>query len=258
MRALLVLIVAVSPVVGAASPAPPAPKYGPAEAPRAVPLSRDHAYLQDPAHPAPDYWALAPYYAPQFNDMSCSAAAVTAVVNGALRAGRLLGNEERNVTQQALLDKVRTHRWKERVNKGGWHGAYGLTLEQLRDVTRDALVAYGAASVEVQSVDASATNAEGEAGLAAFRRVLEGNERSASDFVLVHFVQDGLTGAPGGPYAHISPVGAYDAERRRVLVMDVDREWYEPYWVADDVLWRAMSVRTKAFGSGGWVRVSIR
>ncbi len=246
----VILLVAV-PAFGA----PPVPKYGPAEAPRAVPLSRDHAYLQDPAHPAPDYWALAPYYVPQFNDMSCSAAAVTAVVNGALRAGRALGNEDRNVTQQALLDRVRTQHWKERVNKGGWHGAYGLTLAQLREVTKDALAAYGAATVEVESVDAAAA---GEAGLEAFRRALEGNERSASDFVLLHFVQDGLTGAPGGPYAHISPVGAYDAARRRVLVMDVDREWYEPYWVADDALWRAMSVTTKAFGSGGWVRVTVK
>ncbi|WP_139366755.1 hypothetical protein [Trichlorobacter thiogenes] len=34
--------------------AAPTPKY----APKTVPLSRDHVYFQNPAHPAPDYWAL--------------------------------------------------------------------------------------------------------------------------------------------------------------------------------------------------------
>ncbi|MGC4118533.1 MAG: phytochelatin synthase family protein [Myxococcales bacterium] len=101
---------------------------------------------------------------------------------------------------------------------------------------------------------ASATSADGTAeGLARLRAALEENERSARDAMIVHFVQDELTAAPGGPYPHISPIGAYDAARRRVLVLDVDREWYEPYWVSDEALFKAMSRRTSAFGAGGWV-----
>jgi hypothetical protein len=34
----------------------------------------------------------------------------------------------------------------------------------------------------------------------------------------------------------MAPVAAYDAEKRRVLLLDPDREWYEPYWVADETL----------------------
>jgi Phytochelatin synthase len=40
-----------------------------------------------------------------------------------------------------------------------------------------------------------------------------------------------LTGDWDGP--HISPIGAYDRDARQVLIMDVDREWYVPYWSPD-------------------------
>jgi hypothetical protein len=66
-----------------------------------------------------------------------------------------------------------------------------------------------------------------------------------------------VTEAQGGPYPHISPIGAYDKTNERVLVMDVDREWYEPYWVSDERLLLAMSKKTERFGFGGylWIRV---
>ena len=47
---------------------------------------------------------------------------------------------------------------------------------------------------------------------------------------MIHFIQELLTGAKGGPYQHISVIGAYDKQRARVLIMDVDRAWYVPYW----------------------------
>jgi hypothetical protein len=47
-----------------------------------------------------------------------------------------------------------------------------------------------------------------------------------------------LTGDWDGP--HISPIGAYDRGAQQVLVMDVDREWYVPYWSPDAKLLDAM------------------
>ena len=37
-----------------------------------------------------------------------------------------------------------------------------------------------------------------------------------------------------------------------VLVLDVDRRWYEPYWAADVQVFKAMAVKTKNFGHGGY------
>lgn len=68
-----------------------------------------------------------------------------------------------------------------------------------------------------------------------------------------HFACRAGSFPPGGPYAHISPVGACDEKIRRVLIFDVDRQWYEPYWAADVQVLRAMSAKTKAFGQGGYV-----
>src|SRR3712207_5833198 len=42
------------------------------------------------------------------------------------------------------------------------------------------------------------------------------------------------TGDWDGP--HISPIGAYDAQRHQVLILDVDRQWYVPYWSGDEQL----------------------
>jgi hypothetical protein len=72
----------------------------------------------------------------------------------------------------------------------------------------------------------------------AHKRLLIENEASDRDIVLVYFNQGVLTGDWDGP--HISPVGAYDADRGSVLIMDVDREWYIPYWSSDRALLEAM------------------
>jgi len=62
--------------------------------------------------------------------------------------------------------------------------------------------------------------------LANLQRMLIENEASDRDIVLVYFNQGVLTGDWDGP--HISPIAAYDADHGRVLVMDVDRQWYIP------------------------------
>jgi hypothetical protein len=91
------------------------------------------------------------------------------------------------------------------------------------------------------------------------RAVLDANERTDRDVVLVYYNQGVLTGSWDGP--HISPIGAYDADRHRVLIMDVDRQWYVPYWVSDAKLLEAMlqpappSLGVLAGETGGLIRV---
>ena len=209
------------------------PKYGPPGHPYATALSKDHEYFQSSKHPASDFWALIPYYVPQFNDASCSVASVVNVINAIIAQKGDLGNDVSNVTQAKILDLVTAQRWKAHVTAPGYLGQFGLTLDQLAQVTKASLTAFGINQYTVESAqiqDDSATS------LSQFRELLVKNERSADDFVMIHFVQDEVTRAPGGPFAHISPIGAYDAKNRKVLVLDVDREWYEPYWVSDEIV----------------------
>ena len=83
------------------------PKLGPA----AISLQQSHDYLQ--SHPAPDYWALGPYYEPQASGGACSLAAIAILVN-ALR-GLPAHATEAVVTQQALLEAVGSKQWAEEM-----------------------------------------------------------------------------------------------------------------------------------------------
>ena len=192
----------------------------------AIPIQGSHEYLQSSA--APDYWALSPYYLPQGTASSCSVAAIAMLVN-ALR-GLPASEEVPLVTEQALLEAAVIPRWRLQTAENG----SGVTWDELQRYVRASLQAFDvAAQVDVlKPEDASA------ASLAQVRSWLMQNEETDEDIVLVYFNQGVLTGSWDGP--HISPIAAYDARRRRALVMDVDRQWYVPYWVADDKLLEAM------------------
>jgi hypothetical protein len=200
----------------------PKPKLGPA----AISLQQSHEYLQ--SHPAPDYWALSPYYVPQPTGSACSLAAITMLLN-ALRglpgdaAGPL-------VTQQALLEAVGSKEWAEQTADRG----SGVRWDEFEKYLRLSLEAYKL-NTEFEILrprDASV------ATLAQLKQLLIENETSDADIVLVYFDQGVLTGDWDGP--HISPIAAHDADGGKVLIMDVDRQWYIPYWSSDEALLAAM------------------
>jgi hypothetical protein len=233
-----------------AAPAPRAaepaarPKYGA----QAVRLQDDRSHVRE--REAPDFWALLPYYLPQPTDSACSSASVAMLLN-ALRAGQALGADEPLVTHDGLLERAGDAEWTRAVRPGG----EGSSLDQLGRRIERSLGAYGLAGYRVEVVhtpDASA------AALARLREALTANEVSRTDFVLANFLQSELTGDPEGAVGHIAPIAAYDAVRRRVLMLDPDRTWYEPYWVSDEVLLRGMSTRDADGGGQArgfvWIR----
>lgn len=221
-------------------------KFGP----DAVPIGQSHGYLREQA--APDFWALSPYYEAQSTDSACSLAAIAMLIN-ALRGLPPFATDPL-VTQKGLLTAAAKPEWAKETAAGGsgvtWQGFVGYVSRSLE--------AYGLdAEIEVLK---PADNSQ--ATLDAVRRLLTDNEVSDRDIVLVYFNQGVLTGDWDGP--HISPIGAYDAARRRVLVMDVDRQWYVPYWSSDEKLLEAMlRPAPKTFVSlagetGGLIRVRKR
>ena len=153
------------------------------------------------------------------------------LVNG-LRAARPLDADDELVTPAGLLELIPAGEWKEKVASGG----PGVTLDELGRIVPRVLKAYdiGHARIEIIRLD---HDTEGAARL---RRLLAENERSDRDLILANFLQSALTGDPAGAVGHIAPIGAYDARRDRVLILDPDRRWYEPYWVAVESLLAAM------------------
>lgn len=230
-------------------------KYSPVNGALAVPLSIDNAYLRTPKVKAYDYWSLSSFYVPQYNSYACSAASVSMALNALLNARRSRGDMDENISQPDLLEKVSGAEWKGLRSEAPAAERHGVTLEQLGRLSKEAMTAYGAVGA---SVTVTMVESEDARTLEAFRAALASNESNPDDILLMHFAQDVVTGAPGGPYAHVSPVGAYDAKTRRVLVFDVDRQWYEPYWVTDSQLLKAMGLKTKSFGHGGYVVITTR
>jgi hypothetical protein len=203
------------------------PKYGP----QATRLFVDHRYLQQSA--AADYWRLSPYYLGQRDDRSCSLACVTMLVNFA-RAKAKLRADQPLATQDELFERVDSKLWRAGLAAEG----AGVTLDQLAELSARALIAYEVQGAKVHRHHMPVASPE---ELTKLRTLLAANEKSDDDLWLVNVLQSELTGDPEGAVGHFIPVAAYDAELDRVLLLDPDRRWYEPYWVSTATLLKAMS-----------------
>jgi hypothetical protein len=201
------------------------PKYGP----DATLLAGSHEFINE--SPAPDYWALSPYYVGQQTDSACSLATVAMIVNAA-RAGQRLSADDELATQSGLLKRLHNPAWERAVAADG----DGVSLEELKPLLEASLKAFGVRRATVEATrlaDASAGARE------RLHKALVENEKSAQTFIVANFLQGVFTG--DAQVGHFAPVGAYDEKRKRVLIMDPDRKWYEPYWVPEETFLKGMA-----------------
>jgi Phytochelatin synthase len=197
------------------------PKLGP----DAVPITHRTAYLR--SAPAPDYWMLGPFYVAQRSSSDCSVASLTMAVN--LLRGLPAGADEPIVTEARLLSEL--GEWAGEVAQGG----SGVTFAELEAMAKRVLAAF---HLQDHAIEVVRPRDGGAEALATLKQALAANEASDQDVALVYFNQGVLTGDWDGP--HISPIAAYDQGTGQVLIMDVDREWYVPYWTSDERLLEAM------------------
>lgn len=241
---LRLVSIALATALVTAMPAAAREKLGP----NATTILESNEYLRDA--PAPDYWAMAPFYVPQETSSACSLAAITIALN-TLR-GLPEWNNEAVLTQSDLLDIVGDETWREQTAVDG----PGVLFSEFVAYTRGALAATGFGSARVTAKQPATADAE---ALAAFRAALAENEASADSVMIVAYSQGMVTGDWFGP--HASPIAAYDAANDRVLIMDVDRQWYVPYWTGTATLLAAMTkpappeMGRLAGDRGGWILI---
>ncbi len=206
------------------------PKYGPEGAPKAIPLAQSNEYFRDSRHPAPAFWSLISFYIPQTKGGSCGSATLAMVLNAA-RARQTKSASESVITEETLWQRVDSTLWKSKLNEGRYRGQYGLDLNQMGKLARAAFQIFGFQKVAVQVIHIDKSSTQNSIQL-----VKDLKSLSQTVFILANFNQKIFT--DDADVGHFAPVGAYDEERRRILILDPDRGagelkgYYEPYWVS--------------------------
>lgn len=194
------------------------PRY----APGIVSILNSHEYISK--QKALIYWKISPYYISQRNDRSCSLASATMIVNAA-RSSSLLCANQLLATQDDLLTRVTDEGWSKAVGLNG----QGETLDQLKVLLAKALKVYGMHDFTIEAIHIKDST---EGDLSVLRNALIEGETTGQVFIVANFNKEFFcTDAWNG--GHFAPVGAYDQQARSVLIMDPDRESYEPYWVPE-------------------------
>lgn len=201
-----------------------------------IPLRADHAYLRGAAGSA--YWSIAPHLIQQSTDSSCSLATAVMLINAVRgREGRLSIGAP--ASEASLLGKLDDAFWRAAVAEDG----DGLSLTEFATAMERALASYGCAdrwTIAIQPVT------DAEAVLPALRAALVAME-GAGGFVAVNFHLDLFYG-DGVDVGHFSPLGAYDAARDLVLMLDVYKKDYEPMWAPLPRLAKAMATLSRKTG----------
>ncbi|MGM0419048.1 MAG: phytochelatin synthase family protein, partial [Thermodesulfobacteriota bacterium] len=177
----------------------------------------------------------------QFNEAACSVASVVSVVNAT--GSYFFGDSFDKVTQQEILDKVRTGFWKERMSPGGHNGRRGLTLDLLCEVLKESFDIY---KIPYESVEAVyAVNNKSKSEVNKLKKRLEEFEGSEKALIVAHFNQGKFI--PSLEIPHISPVGGYNPETDRVLILDVDYTVKNNYTIDFDQFFKGMSDKYNIF-----------
>lgn len=213
--------------------------------PGVVSITQDHSYFR--THNAPIYWKISPYYIPQPTDASCSLASATMVMN-ALRIPLMQYANQKLATTNSVVDSTQSS-WKNDVKQGG----DGVTLDEFGSFLSQAMKAYNIRPTKLEVIHATSVKDI----VTKFHQALLEGEKTGRTFIIVNFDQKIISGTES--VGHFAPVGAYDANTKRVLVMDPDRELFEPYWVSEHRLLKGMeTVDSDAHKNRGFVIVTVK
>jgi len=217
---------------------------------------------------AKDLWAVIQFNAGQKIGQQCSAATFTTVLNAA-RGSIQLGTDVKLLTMETFLEKYAEEKYSRLMSGpikvselfGGKLDRSLIGNQHLTKVLRSASEKMGISGkntkVDLIPIDIQDPKKVEDARVR-FHQMLIENEKSENDFIILSaFVQGKVTGDPEGR-AHVSPVAGYDQEKKLVLVLDVDREWYEPYWVPEAKLFDAMATKEADANQPGWIYYKVR
>jgi len=205
--------------------------------PELIPLRMDHGYLR--GAPGSAYWQVAPHLIQQTTDSSCSLATAVMLLN-TVRGCEGHLRHTGPVSESSLLDTLGDQVWRAAVAQDG----NGLSLTEFAAAMERALASFecdGSWRIEIAPVT------DADAVIRDLRTALTKMERDGTGFAAANFHLDLFYG-DGSDVGHFSPVGAYDAARDLVLMLDVYKKDYEPMWAPLPRLAKAMATLSRKTG----------
>lgn len=175
-----------------------------------------------------DYFPLSIHFTTQDNPAYCGPASIAMVLNALdiprppsdMTLGRGMFDQKNIFTPAAEAVKPAASITSP---------PYGMTLDELGGVL-------AAHDLKVNVVHAA------DSDLESFREVAIGQLAQDGNFILVNYLRKAIGQESGG---HISPLGAYDKDTDRFLILDVTRYKYPPVWVEAKALFDAMNTVDK-------------
>ena len=199
------------------------------------------------------------HHVKQFNGYSCSVASIVSVVNSLMdSAGTLNGHP---ITQQSILEKVKTAHWKERMGDNGYKGRRGITLNTLGQVVQTSLDAYDISYQSVETVQTVKDPQQSVKIKQTLRSRLKQFESKGNCLIISHFDQGCYVQELHIP--HISPVGEFDPATGKVTLLDVDPTQPHPYQISFDTYYKGLSsnyniaFRKFGYAEGGYIFIQI-
>ncbi|MFH2092661.1 MAG: phytochelatin synthase family protein [Pseudomonadota bacterium] len=199
------------------------------------------------------------FHVKQFHESSCSVASVVSGLNALMDLQGTLYDPP--VTQQDLLETVRTAHWKERMSDTGYKGRRGLPLEILGQVVKGSLDAYQVQYKDVEIVQATRDPDKMESCRKKLLSRLQQFENKGDCLIIAHFDQGSFL--PELHIPHISPVGGFDASSSTVKILDVDSTQAFPYQIPFDTFYKGISTnynvifRHFGYAEGGYVFIRL-
>jgi len=212
---------------------------------------------KDTGNPLKD--ALFRHHVKQFHESSCSVASVVSIINAILQKNRLLNLTP--ITQEKILEKVRTAHWKERMGTKGYRGKRGLPLTVLAQVVKASLEAYGIDYQYLETVQAQRGDKLSNPIRKTLLARLKQFETQGNCLILAHFDQGSFVRELNIP--HISPVGGFDPKTLKITLLDVDQSQPHPYEISFDTFYKGISTdynqmfKLFGFGRGGYIFIQL-
>lgn len=228
----------------------PFPKYGPSVSP----LSKKTNLEYFKKNSAYDFWSLIPFYIPQTTGRECSTANLVWTLNAA-RSNQALTSDEPLLSIRKFNEDLNDPAYTKTVQGNGMFDRSNVTNRKMAHYLN-----YFAKKLEMgkaQAKDHVVNLKDSKKSRSEFLKVLKENENNPHDYIIISLIQGVLTGDPeGGP--HVVTVAAFDEKKNLVLLLDPDRDWYEPYWVPFEKVFEAMFDKRSDGYAPGWVHFYVQ